>query len=139
MPREEWINIDVLMGMALPERVRYVRENLEMSQPAFAKAVGASSREIVSRWERLDRPSRPRNYAAKIAGLTPSYPPQAFGAEGEAELVRTSLGTRLRALEVRFETFVEAASERQADREVGRGPSTRRSTRRSHPTDEDST
>lgn len=107
---EPWVEEIVLLGMPLHERVRYVRTNLAsprkgsrdpwMSQEDFAEAVGASDRAVANRWERDGdgRASTPRSYAKKIAALTP-YPPEAFGADGEAELVRRSLGTRLEALE----------------------------------------
>lgn len=129
---EEWIEIDVLLGMPLPNRIKYVRTNLKMGQVAFAATVGTSGREIVSRWERVERPTRPgKTYAEAIAALTPEYPPEAFGAEGEAELVRRSLGTRLRRLEERFDAFVEAASERRAANEKAPARSKPRSARRS--------
>lgn len=66
-----------------------------MTLDEFAEAVGAPNRQAPIRWE---KGGTPRDYAKQIAALTP-YPPAAFGADGEAELVRETLGSRLRALE----------------------------------------
>jgi hypothetical protein len=104
-PLRGWVPLEELMGLSLAERIRYVRENLPTSRPRarnphmshddFAAAVGAPDRQAPMRWE---KGGRPRAYADKIAELTP-YPPAAFGAPGEAELVRETLGLRLRRLE----------------------------------------
>lgn len=66
-----------------------------MTLDEFAEAVGAPNRQAPIRWE---KGGTPRDYAVQIAALTP-YPPAAFGADGEAELVRETLGRRLQALE----------------------------------------
>lgn len=91
------------------DRVLYVRKNLAntrdssrepwLNQDEFAAAVGAPGRQGPIRWE---SGGTPRDYAAKIAELTP-YPAEAFGADGEAELVRSMLGNRLESLEGEME------------------------------------
>lgn len=113
-----WIPIEDLMGMSIHERVSYIRRNLQSTKPKapqehmshadFAKAVGSSNEKVAFRWEAT---STPKRFAARIAALTP-YPAAALGATGETELVRETLGSRLRALEDRFEKFVLSATER---------------------------
>lgn len=108
-PLTPWLPLDDLMLLSLGARIRYVRENIAtqrhrrgnpfMSHDDFAKAIG-TSRQTVIRWE---GGSTPRAYAERIAGLTP-YPPEAFGAPGEAELVRQTFDRRLRQLEAQLES-----------------------------------
>lgn len=109
-PLRAWIPLADLMLKPLPERVKYVRENLAtsrerssnpyLSHDDFAQVVGAGQRSSAIRWEkpRAENGSAPRRYAQAIAALTP-YPKEAFGAPGEAELVQETLGLRLRSLE----------------------------------------
>lgn len=104
-PLEPWVSLEVLMGMPLSARVMYVRKNLAtprggtrhpyMTHDDFAEAVGATNRKTPITWE---KGTKPRDYAARIAALTP-YPATAFGAAGEADLVQASLGSRLESLE----------------------------------------
>lgn len=90
--------------MPLAQRIRFVRMNLatqrrgrlaHMSLDEFAEAVGAKDRHRPMAWE---KGQTPRDYARRIAALTP-YPAAALGADGGEELLRATLGARLRALE----------------------------------------
>lgn len=125
------------------ERIKYVRTNLASPRPNarrgymthddFAEAVGAPGREGVIAWE---KGRTPRDYAEKIAVLTP-YPAAAFGAPGEAELVRETLGIRLAAVEdevarlrQQTESFAEAVLGRLAALEAVPAPASQRSGRR---------
>lgn len=96
------------MGMTLPERIRFIRKNLvparqkpgrspHMTLDEFAVAVGAPDRHGPMAWE---KGRTPRDYASQIARLTP-YPSAAVGGDGGEELLRNTLGTRLRALEAK--------------------------------------
>lgn len=108
-PREPWIPLDDLLSLELKQRVRYVRQNLPAPKPRvkpehmtldeFADAVGAKNRQAPINWE---AGRTPRDYASKIAELTP-YPAEAFGAPGEAELLRQTYGRRLQAVEAELE------------------------------------
>jgi hypothetical protein len=101
----DWLPLEDLLGLPLGDRIRYVRTNLAtpratarnpgMSHDDFAAAVGAPDRGAPIGWE---KGRVPRAYRERIAALTP-YPPAAFGGAGEAELVRETLGRRLRLLE----------------------------------------
>lgn len=143
-PRVAWQPLDVLMGMSIGDRVKYVRTNLATDRPRarreylthdeFAQAVGAPERQSVIRWE---KGSTPKRYAERIAMLTP-YPPAAFGAPGEAELVRESLGNRLREVEELVATlrsehasFVEGVLGRLAALEAAPARAKPRSTQQS--------
>jgi len=102
------MSLDDLLGLDLKKRILYVRTNLatkrqgareaHLSLDDFAAAVGAKNRQATMRWE---KGATPRDYAERIAALTP-YPPEAFGAAGEAEFVRESFWNRLLALEAAF-------------------------------------
>lgn len=102
---EPWVPLSDLMSLPRQERIAYVRKNLatprgnarqrHVTLDEFALAVGAPDRQAPMRWE---SGTTPRDYADRIAALTP-YPAAAFGADGEAELVRETLGSRLRELE----------------------------------------
>lgn len=104
-PLRTWISLDDLLSLELSNRVRYVRHNLPGEKPTpkrphmtldeFAAAVGAKNRYAPINWE---SGTRPRDYTSEIAALTP-YPPEAFGAPGEAELLRQMYGRRLRQVE----------------------------------------
>lgn len=112
-PLAPWIPLDDLLAKPLYARVKYVRENLAtsrdrsqnpyLSHDDFAAAVGSTQRGSAIRWEkpRVEKGSAPKRYAKAIAKFTP-YPPEAFGAPGEAELVQETLGRRLRLLEARY-------------------------------------
>lgn len=110
-PIEPWRSLDELLDLALNERVRYIRLNLSpngqqsrrvkhLTLDEFAAAVGAKNRQAPIEWE---KGRTPRDYAEKIAALTP-YPPAALGAPGEVELVRESFGRRLQELRDKIET-----------------------------------
>lgn len=104
-PIEEWIPLDDLLGLERGKRIAYVRKNLRsprtgrrrphLTLDEFADAVGAKNRQRPIDWE---KGATPRDYADKIADLTP-YPSEAFGAAGEAELVRQMFGRRLLVVE----------------------------------------
>lgn len=102
-----WPPLEDFMDMSLPERIKFVRLNLTprkrkktgrvpyLTLDEFATAVGATDRHGPMAWE---KGRTPRDYAERIAALTP-YPPSAVGGEGVEELLRDILGRRLRALE----------------------------------------
>lgn len=81
-----WIPLEDLLQKPIPERVKYVRENIRpdnerrflkgLTQDEFAGLIGLQSgRQGVIRWE--SDGNAPRDFAAAIAKLTP-YPPTAF-------------------------------------------------------------
>lgn len=104
-PIAPWVPLEELMSLPRGERIKYVRENLKrpipggkfphLNQDEFAVAVGGKDRHGPIRWE---KGGVPRDYAGAIAALTP-YPPAAFGADGEAELVQELFATRLARVE----------------------------------------
>lgn len=111
-PLTEWISLDDLLSLERGKRIAYVRKNLaakrdgrapeHLTLDEFAAAVGAKNRQRPIGWEKGETP---RDYAERIAALTP-YPPAAFGAPEEAELVRQTYGRRLEQLEARVAQLV---------------------------------
>lgn len=118
--------------MPLADRVKYVRKNLApwiggssrraigMNQDEFATAVGAPDRHPVIRWE---KGAEPRDYAERIAALTP-YPAEAFLRNEEAGLSLATIDLRLRSLEPVLDEVVGLVREsvtllREAQRQVG--------------------
>ncbi len=100
-----WPPLDDFMAMKLPDRIAFIRKNLAtkkkggripyMTLDEFAEAVGATGRHRPIGWE---KGQTPRDYAAKIAALTP-YPPGAVGGDEEEEVEEATTARRLRSLE----------------------------------------
>lgn len=111
-PLTDWISLDDLLSLERGKRIAYVRKNLAANRDSrgpehltldeFAAIVGAKNRQRPIGWEKGETP---RDYAERIAALTP-YPPAAFGAPGEAELLRQTYGRRLRELEEKVAQLV---------------------------------
>ncbi len=132
-PRVPWVSYADLLAMPLGDRVKYVRTNLGpngnvaasrralgMNQDEFATAVGAPDRHADIRWE---KGTEPRDYAERIAALTP-YPAEAFLRTEEAGLSLATIDLRLRSLEPVLDEVVGLVREsvtllREARRQVG--------------------